>query len=59
MFGSLMQERQRSLCTGTLTCTGGNICTDTCLNVYQVNKFYSSARWEQEMADVLVAVLQG
>ena len=26
-----LHERQRSLCTGMLTCTGGNVCTDTCL----------------------------
>ena len=26
-----LHERQRSLCTGTLTCTGGKTCTDTCL----------------------------
>ena len=27
--------------------------------MYKVNKFYSNARWVHEVADVLVAVLQG
>ena len=31
VLGAMLHERQRSLCTGTLKCAGGNIGTDTCL----------------------------
>ena len=52
MLRASLHERQRSLCTGTLTCTGGNTCTMTHVwNVYKVNKFYSNARCVHEVAD--------
>ena len=28
VLGDTLLDRQRSLCTGTLTCTGGHTCTD-------------------------------